>query len=149
MQAYLDVWSQSRAGKRVQRAFKSGVNTLTNQNKIHQHGDFLWPQRRNLDFKVRVNTKSATRSIDEIPKEELAKAIALLLQEGGRMTRDDAILETTRLIGYKRRGKRIKKRVEGAIDILDNAGAIEVNEDGKLNLQPEVDIDETLLNRIY
>jgi very-short-patch-repair endonuclease len=149
IQTYLDVWSQSRAGKRVQRAFKSGVNTLTNRNKIHQHGDFLWPQQRNLDFKVRVNTESATRSIDEIPKEEIAKAIAVLLQEGGRMTRDDVILETTRLIGYQRRGKRIEKRVGDAIDILDDAGAIEVDEDETLTLQPDVDIDETLLNRIY
>jgi hypothetical protein len=133
----------------VQRAFKSGVDTLTSQNKIHQHDDFLWPQRRDLDFKVRVNTESATRSIDEIPKEEIAKAIAVLLQEGGRMTRDDVILETTRLIGYQRRGKRIEKRVGDAIDILDDAGAIEVDEDEKLTLQPDVDIDETLLNRIY
>jgi len=149
IQTYLDVWSQSRAGKRVQRAFNSGVDTLTNKNKIYQRGEFLWPQRRDLDFKVRVNTDSATRSIDEIPKEELAKAIAVLLQEGGRMTRDDVILETTRLIGYKRRGKRIEKRVGDAIDILDDAGAIEVDEDEKLNLQPDVDIDETLFNRIY
>ncbi|MDL0130960.1 DUF5797 family protein [Halobacterium salinarum] len=149
IQTYLDVWSQSRAGKRVQRAFNSGVDTLTNKNKIYQRGEFLWPQRRDLDFKVRVNTDSATRSIDEISKEELAKAIAVLLQEGGRMTRDDVILETTRLIGYKRRGKRIEKRVGDATDLLDDAGAIEVDEDEKLNLQPDVDIDETLLNRIY
>jgi hypothetical protein len=65
------------------------------------------------------------------------------------MTRDDVILETTRLIGYQRRGKRIEKRVGDAIDILDDAGAIEVDEDEKLTLQPDVDIDETLLNRIY
>jgi superfamily II DNA or RNA helicase/very-short-patch-repair endonuclease len=149
MQTYLDVWSQSRAGKKVQRAFKSGVDTLTNQNKIYQHGDFLWPKPSDLDFKVRVNTESATRSIDEIPKEEIAKAIAVLLEEGGRMTRDDVILETTRLIGYQRRGKRIKKRVGDAIDILDDVGAIEVDEGEKITLQSDIEIDKTLLNRIY
>jgi hypothetical protein len=149
MQTYLDVWSQSRAGKKVQRAFKSGVDTLTNQNKIYQHGDFLWPRPSDLDFKVRVNTESATRSIDEIPKEEIAKAIAVLLEEGGRMTRDDVILETTRLIGYQRRGKRIEKRVGDAIDILDDVGAIEVDEGEKITLQSDVEIDKTLFNRIY
>jgi hypothetical protein len=133
----------------VQRAFKSGVNTLTNRNKIHQHGDFLWPQRRDLDFKVRVNTESATRSIDEIPKEEIAKAIAVLLEEGGRMTRDDAILETTRLIGYQRRGKRIEKRVGDAIDILNDIGAIEIDDDEKITRQPNGKLDDQLLNRIY
>jgi len=149
IQTYLDVWEQSRAGKKVKRVFKSGVGTLKKQNKIYQHGEFLWPERKNLDFKVRVNTESSTRSIDEIPKEELAKAIAVLLEEGGRMTRDDVILETTRLIGYQRRGKRIKERMGDTIDILDDAGVIEFDEDGKLNLQSDVQIDEVLLNRIY
>jgi len=149
IQTYLDVWAQSRAGKKVQRAFKSGVQALKKQNKIYQHEDFLWPERHNLDFKVRVNTESATRSIDEVPKEEIAKAIAVLLEEGGRMTRDDVILETTRLIGYQRRGKRIEQRVGDAIDILDNSGVIKFDEDEKITFQSDVNIDEKLLNRIY
>lgn len=100
---------------------------------------------------MRVNTESATRTIDEIPKEEIAKAIAVLLEEGGRMTRDDAVLETTRLIGYQRRGKRIKKRVGDAIDILTDIGAIDIDEDEdeKITLRPNVELDEKLLNRIY
>jgi len=149
IQTYLNVWAQSRAGKKVQRAFESGVQTLKNRNKLYQRGDFLWPERYALDFKVRVNTESATRSIDEIPKEELAKAVAVLLEEGGRMTRDDIVLETTRLIGYQRRGKRIKQRVGDAIDILDESGVIEFDEDEKLSLQSNVQVDATLLNRIY
>ncbi|GGJ09839.1 hypothetical protein GCM10008995_19680 [Halobellus salinus] len=149
IQTYLGVWSQSRAGKRVKRAFKSGVDTLTDQNKIYQDGEFLWPKRSDLDFTVRVNTESATRSIDELPKEEIAKAVAVLLKEGGRMTRDDAILETTRLIGYQRRGNRIEKRVRDAIDILNRIGAIDINEDEKLTLQPDGELDGKLLNRIY
>jgi len=34
MQTFLDVWSQSRAGKKIQRIFKSGVSELKRQNKI-------------------------------------------------------------------------------------------------------------------
>jgi hypothetical protein len=143
------VWSQSRAGKKVKRAFRSGVRTLKNQNKIYQNGDFLWPERTDLNFKVRVNTESATRSIGEIPKQEIAKAIAVLLEEGGRMTQDDAILETTRLIGYQRRGERIEKRVGEALDILNSTGAIEFNDNNKIELQTNVQTDKVLLNRIY
>lgn len=122
---------------------------MTKQNNIYQHDGFLWPERTDLDFEIRVNTGSATRSIDDIPKEEIAKAIAVLLEEGGRMTRDDLVLETTRLIGYQRRGKRIEQRVGAAIDILDGIGAIELDEDEKLILQPGIQIDEALLDRIY
>ena len=65
------------------------------------------------------------------------------------MTRDDAILETTRLIGYQRRGNRIDKRIGDAIDILDDTGVIEIDEDEKVTLQSNTDLDEKLLNRIY
>jgi hypothetical protein len=136
-------------GKRVRRAFESGVSTLEKRNEIYQRGDFLWPERSDLDFKVRVNTESATRSIDEIPKEEIAKGVAVLLEEGGSMTRDDLILETTRLIGYQRRGKRIEERLGEAIDILEDAGAVEYDEDEKIHLQPDARINEALLSRIY
>jgi very-short-patch-repair endonuclease len=149
MQTFLDVWSQSRAGKKVQRAFESGVEYLSKKNKIYQQDNFLWPQRSDLEFKVRVNTESATRSIDEIPKEEIAKAVALLLEEGGKMTREDLVLETTRLIGYQRRGKRIKQRVGDAIRILEDIGAVDQTSDEKLTLQPGVQVDTELLSRIY
>jgi very-short-patch-repair endonuclease len=149
IRTYLDVWAQSRVGKRVRRAFESGVSTLEKRNEIYQRGDFLWPERSDLDFKVRVNTESATRSIDEIPKEEIAKGVAVLLEEGGSMTRDDLILETTRLIGYQRRGKRIEERLGEAIDILEDAGAVEYDEDEKIHLQPDARINEALLSRIY
>jgi superfamily II DNA or RNA helicase/very-short-patch-repair endonuclease len=149
IQTCLDVWSESRAGKRVKRAFKKGVRALKKQNEIYEHDDCLWPKQSELDFQVRVNSESATRSIDEIPKEELAKAVAVLLEEGGKMTRDDLVLETTRLIGYQRRGKRIKRRVGEAIEILEEIGAITQTSDEKLALQADANIDTGLLNRIY
>jgi hypothetical protein len=39
--------------------------------------------------------------------------------------------------------------VGDAIDILDDVGAIEVDEGEKITLQSDVEIDKTLLNRIY
>lgn len=149
IQTYLDVWAQSRVGKKVKRAFKNGVRELKRQNEIYEHDSFLWPKRNELDFKVRVNTESATRSIDEVPKEELAKAVVILLEEGGKMTRNDLVLETTRLIGYQRRGNRIKERVQDAIEILENIGAVDQASNEKLALQSDRQIDSALLERIY
>jgi hypothetical protein len=149
MQTYLDVWAQSRAGKKIQRIFKSRLRELQQRKNVYQQGDFLWPKKSELDFLVRVNTDTDSRSIDEIPKEELAKAMAIILDEGGIMTKDDLILETTRLIGYQRRGPRIKERLTDAIKILEQIGAVSENTDGKYQLNSDVDIDVELLRRIY
>jgi len=98
---------------------------------------------------VRVNTESATRTIGEIPTEEIAKAVAILLKEGGTMTRDDLVLETSRLIGYQRRGKRIEERVQGAIELLEDRGAVSQTSSGNQTHHSDANIDAELLSRIY
>ena len=149
IQTELDVWSQSRAGKRVRRIFEKNVTKLEGDGELYQHDGFLWQPRDELDFKVRVNTEHAKRSIDKVPKEELAKAIAIILEEGGQMTRDDLELETTRLVGYQRRGKRIKQRIDEAINILDDIGALTQTTDGRVHIDSDASIDNALLARIY
>ena len=149
IQTELDVWSQSRAGKRVRRIFEKNVTKLEDDGELYQHDGFLWQPRDELEFKVRVNTEHAKRSIDKVPKEELAKAIAIILEEGGQMTRDDLELETTRLVGYQRRGKRIKQRIDEAINILDDIGALTQTTDGRVHIDSDASIDNALLARIY
>ena len=146
--AALDVWSQSRAGKKIQRIFKSRVSELQRDHKVYEHSDFLWPDPDRLDFKVRVNTDSASRSIDKIPTQEIAKAVALLLEEGGRMTMDDLILETTRLFGYQRRGDRIEERIEEAVTLLRRLNTIDDSE-GKISIEDGSDVERQLLGEIY
>lgn len=81
--------------------------------------------------------------------EEIAKAVAILLEAGGKMTRDDLVLKTTRLIGYQRRGSRIETRVRDAIEILEDIEAINQDSDEKVSLNPDVQVDSKLLKRIY
>ncbi|MDS0284469.1 DUF4011 domain-containing protein [Haloarcula onubensis] len=149
MQTCLDVWAQSRAGKKVQRIFNSRLEELKQQKKVYQRGEFLWPKKAELDFSVRVNTDTDSRSVDEIPKEEIAKAMTIILDEGGLMTKDDLILETTRLIGYQRRGPRIQERLSDGVRILEQIGAVRENAEGKYELKSGVNVDEELLRRIY
>ena len=65
------------------------------------------------------------------------------------MTRDDLELETTRLVGYQRRGKRIKQRIDEAINILDDIGALTQTTDGRVHIDSDASIDNALLARIY
>lgn len=145
----LEVWSQSRAGKKVQRTFQKGVDELRQRNRVYKQDEFLWPHQDNLNFVIRVNTDMASRPIDEIPIEEVAKAVALILKEGGQMTKDDLVLETTRLFGYQRRGKRIEDRIEDGLQLLKDIATIHENPEEKIALQEDVDVDIKIPQQVY
>jgi endogenous inhibitor of DNA gyrase (YacG/DUF329 family) len=140
------VWGQSRAGQKVQRIFRNRLDELTDRDEVIEHGEFLWPPRDELDFTIRVNTAD-NRTIDEVPLEEIAKAITLILAEGGAIEEDDLILETTRMFGYQRRGDRIKTRIRDTLSLLEDEELITTGD--RITLTAEQDPDTTLLARIY
>jgi very-short-patch-repair endonuclease/endogenous inhibitor of DNA gyrase (YacG/DUF329 family) len=147
VQTYLDVWGQSRAGKKVQRIFNKQVKKLRRKDELYEQDGFLWPPIEKLDFKIRVNTASDSRTVDKIPLEEVAKAMTLILEEGGEMSMDDLAMETTRMFGYQRRGQRIKNRLQEAADILREEDLIQTGD--KISLNTAKDPQSTLLSRIY
>ncbi|QDX41193.1 DUF5797 family protein [Salarchaeum sp. JOR-1] len=147
MQTYLDVWGQSRAGQKVQRIFRNRLDELERQDKVYEHGEFLWPPLDELEFDIRINTDSDTRTIDEIPLEEIAKAITVVLREGGAIKEDDIVLETTRLFGYQRRGNRIQTRIGEALSLLEEEEFIKRGD--KVTLNETKHPDSVLLSRIY
>lgn len=147
MRTYLDVWSQSRAGKKVQRIFRAHVDSLTSENELYEHDGFLWPPYDDLEFRIRVNTSSVSRSIDLVPVEEVARAIALVLAEGGTITEDDLVLEVTRLFGYQRRGNRIEERIGEALSLLEATDVVERGE--RISSNQSVDVGQSVLSRVY
>jgi very-short-patch-repair endonuclease/uncharacterized Zn-finger protein len=147
IQTHLDVWGQSRAGQKVKRIFRRRLDELKERGEVHEHGEFLWPPINELDFDIRINTDASTRTIDEIPLEEIAKAIILILEEGGSINEDDILLETTRLFGYQRRGDRIQTRIHDTLSLLQEHDLIMMGE--RISLHTANDPVTTLLARIY
>ena len=145
--AALDVWSESRLGKNVRRTFESVATDLKRSGKLFEKDGFLWPSLEQLDFKIRVNTDRNERSIEEIPVEEIAMAEALLLSEGGQMTRDDLELETARLLGYQRRGQRVQTRLQEAMTFLEENGFIDSGD--RITLNPVGSPQSAILKPIY
>jgi hypothetical protein len=147
MQTHLDVWGQSRAGQKVRRIFRNRLDELKERGDVYEHGEFLWPPVDELTFDIRINTEAATRAVDEIPPEEIAKAITLILREGGSIEQDDLLLETTRLFGYQRRGNRIQARIHETLSLLEQHDLITIGE--RISLHTANDPVTTLLDRIY
>jgi hypothetical protein len=114
-----------------------------------QKNSFVWPPKESFTFTVRIHDTDE-RDINDVPLEELAKAAAVLLTEGGQMTRDDLALETARLYGYQRRGARITDRIRQAINILEDKNLVNTSEPDSIAPKHDSEsIDTILLNRIY
>jgi len=141
-------WGISRIGKRINRSLASHAGALQRKGEIVRSGSFLWPPERELEFSIRVHDGDATRDIDAVPTEELAKAASLILSEGGRMTRKDLELEVSRLYGYQRRGKNIQAKFNAVIGLLSDIDAIE-KENDRLDIKRDGDVYQLILSTVY
>jgi hypothetical protein len=117
-------FGEPRRTPTVEETLDKHLRSLQDRHEIIVSEDFLWPQRHDLSFVVRQN-ESASRSIDRIPLEEVQLAVALILDSGISMTREDLVVETTRLFGYERVGSRIRDRVDAAVDDLAVRGLLD------------------------
>lgn len=89
----------------------------------HLRDDFVWRQDQKPEsFSVIRSNGEGERSVELIPREELAAAAAWVLSRSLSTTEDDLIRETARLFGFSRVGSRIAERVRAGIELLEEQG---------------------------
>lgn len=140
----IEGWDVSRLGKNIRRKMKKIASQMDSQGHIRWNQGFFWPADEG-EILVRQNTQSQNRDIEQVPLEEIEKGAFILLDEGGNMSREDLVTETTRLLGYDRTGKRIQERVQDAVSRLEAANAVEI--DGELLKARDVEPDEIMYPR--
>lgn len=141
----LNGWGISRLGKRIRRSMKNATRELHSQ-ELHEHNGFLWPDTLDDSLTVRIANDGTKRDIEKVPIEEIAKAAYVILDNGLEISRDDLVLETARQLGYSRIGSNIRSRIEQAIKLLEEVGAVDSGD----RLQcVKVDIDSLLLHQVY
>lgn len=140
-------FDEPRRTPTVKETLDTHLNSLRNKGRVILHDEFLWPQKSDLEFAVRQNTDDS-RSIDRIPQQEIGLAVALILNDGFSMTREDLVVETARLFGYERVGTRINERVNKAIDDLQENQFI--SDDERLSIESSIStIRQALLDDVY
>ncbi|MDL0135970.1 DUF4011 domain-containing protein [Halobacterium salinarum] len=147
--AVISRWQISRLGKNIRRSIGGIVSSLSQKNSVYLEDGFIWPGERPETIEVRTNTDAASRSADEIPLEELARAGHLVLEAGTHMTREDLVLEIARLYNYQRTGSTIKDRINDAIDVLVGEGCARIDEANDRIEFVDTDVDKRLLDRVY
>lgn len=140
-------WGEDRLASDLRQSLETQARYLANQGVLHLSDGFLWPPQEHFELPLREHDGDR-RDIESIALEEIAKIGYRLLEHGGKMTRDDLVLETTRRLGYKRTGSRIRSRINRAIDLLTRIQAVEETGHDLRHLD-ELDIDEKLSRIVY
>ena len=150
IQRVLIAWGVKRSGRKIDAAMDEVLYQLTRDGKVIKRGSFLWPPGL-TDIPVRrpiMGSKETERKLEEIPPEEIAKALMLVVQYAFGISQDSLITETARLFEINHTGENVKETIEKILEKLVNAkklvssnNIISLPEkpltDGKITVQPK------------
>lgn len=147
--AVLEKWGGQRLTGRVRDRLDDVARDLEDTEAVRRHRGFLWPARGDrAAIAIRRNTDERRRDVTDIPLEELAKALYVILENGLEMDRSDLVLEAARLFGYERLGSNIEERIDKTVELLAMRGAVETRGDRVYHTDVD-DIDASLLDGVY
>ena len=98
---------------------------------------FIWtkdqsPEEYNL---IRVNGEGdCKRDVKEIPLQEAANAVCLVLHEQISMSHDDLIKESAKLMNFTRMGSNVSASFEAAVQYVDAKGLLAADDNGNYRL---------------
>lgn len=122
-------WGITRAGHRVRDVVMSAAGSAISEGSILRRGTFLY-RTGESQVAVRRNAPGGdTRKAFEIAPEEIAEAARLILQDFIRLSRDDLIIATARLLGFERTGTDVRRVMSDGIDVLVDSGVAMVEHD--------------------
>ena len=127
-------WGMGRVGHRI----LDRVSGLVPQDSVYVDRDhpgdpFLWLAKTDRDawtaFRVPGPDAETNRGIDEISIVELANAGGHLLRQHYSVPVEDLVRETARVLGFKRKGRKVEQRVGAAMTFLVERG--DARQDGE------------------
>jgi very-short-patch-repair endonuclease len=123
-------WGIARAGDRVHEVVRLAAIAATRLESIVWRADFLYPAGA-TETPVRRNVPGGDyRRASDIAPEEIAEAARLALKNQLKLTQDDLVVATARVLGFERTGSDVRNAVLGGIHYLVGIGtAAEVDGD--------------------
>ena len=116
-------WGIARCGHKVQAVVAAAVDAAVREGSIATRAGFLYSVSGET-IRVRRNTPAGPiRKATEIAPEEIAEAARLVLQDQIKLSTDDLIVATARVLGFERTGSEVRDAVVVGIDCLVESGA--------------------------
>lgn len=136
----LAAWGITRSGSRVEAILEQKLMFLRVRITRSEAGEFIWRNDQNpgeyAEFRVPAN-EDEKRSMDDICSEEIANAIAAVVERQISLSRADLIRETAKLLGFTRLGTIIESSVERGLKEALRRQAVKISEDGERISIPE------------
>ena len=127
-------WGITRLGKAVQGKIDECIARLVDEEKIREDDEeFLWAGGagdEEVDLTPRSrDVEGAPREAEFIAFEEIEAAAVLVLEREFRLGRGDLVSQVAKLLGFSRGGRKLKARIDLAIDRLEEREVL-VEDDG-------------------
>jgi hypothetical protein len=111
VQRLASAWEARRIGPKIVHAMKEALDMLVKDRRLTVKDEFLWPNDL-LDVPIRVPVASmpeSFRSVEQIPPEEIEKAMKLIVQYALSISTESLIAETARLFGFVHPSEKTKQ----------------------------------------
>lgn len=129
-------WGITRPGATMKSCFDEALANADCVSVTAGETEFLWLKEQNpseYDKCRSVCDDENRRDMDEIPPEEIAVGIKIIMSRQLAMLRDDLIRETAHLFGFTRITPTIETAVSLGIREAKKRGFVEFTEDGRIN----------------
>jgi hypothetical protein len=113
--------------ERIGSRIREYVDMVIGHSKYEFDGEFIRLQAKQ-EIQVRRGTESIVRTVDQIPPEELRRAVELLVSDAVGISHADLVTRVANIFGWRRTGTDIRAKVENEIAELLNQGLL--NESG-------------------
>ena len=110
-------WGLKRAGARIQLAVENAIAGPVRAGRLVRSGDFLSVPGRIPMVRDRSDVASATlRKIDNLPPEELERAILDIVSANYGATADQVCLAVSRALGFKSTSAQLRTAIDGVVE---------------------------------
>lgn len=128
LERLLSAWGTRRIGPRIVSAYNEAIDRLRWQHKIVEKGNFLWPPRL-VEVPVRHPVDGfpqSQRPPEQIPPEEIEKAIRTIAQYAMGISPDSLISQTMKVFGFNHCGEIAKEPFLRVYMKMVNEGTLEI-----------------------
>ncbi len=127
----------TRSGAKIQNHLSQLIESLGLQSTVQYEDRFIWRKDQNPDEYTLIRTNGegdSKRDVKEIPVQEAANAVCLVLHEQISMSHDDLVKESARLMNFTRISSNVSATFDGAVQYADAKGWLSTDENGNCRL---------------
>jgi hypothetical protein len=117
-------WGLKRAGKRISDKVTNVAGGPHCSGSTVRRGEFFWPTGMERPPVRSRDLEGETFDSDHICEEETAEAVRLLLRHRAPLLPEEIVRETTRVLGFKRAGKKLQGLIQHAVEHLVERGEL-------------------------